>query len=237
MDKAIKCAQELWDKTQKRDPIIGDKWDFMTRSRLFDTCIYAGKAWLAEKAAGRIEVLASEQPINVVLNREDGKLIHIGGRADQIVRVAGQLWGRDFKTTSKSLDWYDKKNDPNEQFTRYTFMEGELNGERLQGQLIEVMFNAKGGKTERSKAPTGPELKTFTTSLTSFQLDRWRSELEYWDRMMEWSRENDAYPMSYATCEWCKFRELCKSPNEKTIELKLKTMFSFRLWNHQDPGE
>lgn len=202
-----------------------------------DSCLYMMKEWIVEKKAGSIIVVATEQPLNVIIQRPDGELIHVGGRADQVVRVNGQLWGRDFKTTSKALEWYDTRNDPNEQFTRYTFMEGQVNGERLQGQLIYVLHNSAPAKTARAKKDCGPVSKTFSVSFTKWQLDEWERDQIFWDDMLRKARENDHYPKSYNNCGWCSFREVCRSANERSIEVKLKSNFTHRIWDHQNPDD
>ena len=48
------------------------------------------------------------------------------GRADQIVKWSGKVWGRDFKTSSKDGAFYQRQLDPNEQFTGYTYAEGKF---------------------------------------------------------------------------------------------------------------
>lgn len=236
---AIAGTMKLWDKIQGSDPMIGTKWDFMSKNRLLESCLFAFKHWQNEKRQRAIEVIATEQAVNVTIAYLSGRVITVGGRADQIVRWNGQLWGRDFKTTSKKLDYYDRRNDPNDQFIRYTFMEGELNGERLHGQMIEVLYNGKVPKTERAKTPSGPIIQLFPVSFSPSQVNRWKEEQEYWDECMKMARENDMYPMSYVNqaCSWCQFRSVCTSTSELGMESKLKQNFKQAPWDHQNSGD
>lgn len=224
-------AMERALNSMPNDPPLGSRWDFLSRGRLLDSCLLVSKRWIAEKQAKKIEVIATEQPVNILLELSDKSHIIIGGRIDQIVRVNGQLWGRDFKTTSKPLDYYERRVDPNEQFIRYTVLEEALAGERIYGQIVEVLYNNKESKTARAKTSSGPEVRAFTVSFTTVQLDEWKRDQEYWNKQLKYARDNDHYPKSYNDCEFCEFRQVCTTVNDTSAALKLKANYAVKVWD------
>ena len=157
LKEALDSSGKLW-KQIGSDPPVGTRWEFLTGKRLFASCMEAFKWWQNEKKQGRIIVVAVEQVWQVYL--KDGITL-IGGRADQITRFNGKLWGRDWKTSSKMGKFYERTLEPNDQFTRYTLGEGKLKGEQIQGQLVEVMYNT---------AKEGPKIVPLITSRTPEQL-------------------------------------------------------------------
>jgi hypothetical protein len=230
---AYKHAQEAAVATFKKgggNPSTNTKWDFMTEVRLIESMEYVfTKTWLPEKASKRIEVLMVEQPF--LLEMEDGTIR--AGRADQIVKWNGKVWGRDFKTTSKTGMFYDRTLEPNDQFTGYTWGEGKLVGEHVQGQMVEVLFNAKKPETTRkgSKAKYGPEVLNYTTSRTKTQLQVWEKEHAFWMKFIEQCRENDIWPMNTKSCPYCEYRNVCTAPTETGQLNTLKTQYAFKPWD------
>ena len=204
---------------------LDDKWSFLNESRLMQSCEVALKFWLEEKKKAAIEVLAIEQPFSIVM--DDGTVI--AGRADQIVKFLGNLWGRDWKTSSKPSIFYGRSLEPNDQFTRYTYGESKLQGwdgkserGRVQGQIIEVMF------TENRKPP---KIEVYTATRTLSQLLVWEKEHVFWVSMITQSRELDMYPMNEKSCAFCEFHSVCKSPSEAGQMHELKRNFKLSPWD------
>src|SRR5258706_12816966 len=102
MKEGLKAAGDYWQKNGT-EPTVGTKYDFMTGKRLLASCMVAFEHWEKERASTQIKVLASEQFFQVTLS--DG-VTCIGGRADQILRWNGKIWGRDVKTSSKIGPFY-----------------------------------------------------------------------------------------------------------------------------------
>lgn len=219
----LKAAGNYWEKNGK-EPTVGTPYDFLTGKRLLASCMVAFEHWEKERAGGQIKVIASEQFFQVVLS--DG-VTCIGGRADQILRWNGKLWGRDFKTSSKMGQYYQRTLEPNNQFTLYTLAEGKLVGERCVGQLVEVMYNTKN---------EGPKVIPFMSTRTEDQLARWESELIFFERILTLCRENDVYPMEEAHCPFCPFHSVCKSPTEGAMMAQLEANFTQVPWNYENPG-
>lgn len=204
------------------------KWDFLTLERLKASCAEAFKHWLAERIAGKIKVIASEQPFT--LQMDDGTWI--AGRADQIVEWNRELWGRDFKTSSMTGPWYSRGLEPNDQFTRYTWAESKLQGwnpndsttqrYQVKGQIIEVLHNSK---------KDGPRIEVFTTTRTQSQLRRWELEHGFWVQIIKKSRDEDMYPMNEKSCNFCEFHSVCKAPTESGQMSQLKTYFKVQPWD------
>lgn len=221
----VLAARNLWKQLKMRDPVVGDKWEFQTEARMVESCASAFKAWQREKTQNRIEVLAVEQNFTVPL--PDGEWI--GGKADQIIRWNSKVWGRDFKTSSKTQDaYYTRTLDPNDQFTRYTYGEQQLCGEPVQGQLVEVLFNAKGTKSEPKK---GPSIHAHIASRSQSQLAQWESEQVTYNKVLTVLRNEDSWPMEEKHCPFCEYHSVCKAPSENAQMAKLESEFIIQPWN------
>lgn len=228
---ALKDARDLWKRKKMRDlPEGTSKWDFLTEGRLLKSCAVAFKHWIREKDAGRINVLAVEQSFIVPL--PDGGLV--AGKADQIVMQNGRVWGRDFKTSSKTQDmYYARTLDPNDQFTRYTWAESILagldttKGQFIQGQIIEVLFNAKSTKKEEK----GPEIHTHLATRAPSQIERWIEEQMFYNKLLTLMREEDCYPMEEASCSFCEYHSVCKAGSENAQMAKLESEFRQEPWD------
>lgn len=225
--QAVNAGMNYWKK-HGRDQPVGTKWEFMTGERLMRSFIHAFQHWVREKQAGRIEVIAIEQVFNVKL--PDGS--RTSGRADQIVRWNSKAWGRDFKTTSKDEEFVQRLIEPNDQFTRYTYAEGELCGEQIQGQMIEFMHNAKSTK----KGPKGPEIFTLVASRTAFQVDEWTQDEHVWRKFIDTAREEDRYPMSEVSCPFCPYHSVCIKPSEAGMMAQLESFYVVRPWDNSKVG-
>lgn len=215
-------------KTHGKDQPLESKFAHMTTGRLIKSFQVAFKHWSQEKQRGAIIVLAAEQPFNIQL--PDGS--HRSGRADQIVRWGGKTWGRDFKTSSKDGAFFERTLDPNEQFTGYTYAEGRLAGEQVQGQLIEVLYNAKPTKYKEN----GPEIIELTASRTAYQLNMWEKEHMFYKRIIDMCRDEDTWPMEEVGCSFCPYHVVCKQPSESSMMYQLETSYTVRPWDNTKVG-
>lgn len=208
------------------DPPKDDKWAHLNKARLTASFMVAMKHWLNEKQQGVIKVLAWEQPFILVL--PDGT--KRAGRADQIIEWRGVMWGRDFKTTNKSLTpFYERGLEPNEQFMGYTWAENKLHGGDaaqgnmiVKGQVVELLVN------DKNKAP---EISTFRTERLAHQVAEWERDHKFWTDCMAWCRENDAYPMNEKNCSFCEYHSVCKQPSDSAIMGQLKTAYVCKPWD------
>jgi len=222
---ATQAGLAYWKKhgrEQPQDP--KNKYAFMTTERLLKSFIEAFKHWSLEKKQGRIEVIAVEQAFNVQLS--DGS--STSGRADQIVRWNGRLWGRDWKTTSKDTAFYTRQLEPNDQFTRYTLAEGKLSGEQIQGQFVEVLYNANATKNDTK----GPKIIEFTTSRTPQQLAIFEREQIFINKQLELNRMYDIWPMHEPACPFCPFHSVCSRPTEAGMMAQLEQHFKIAPWDN-----
>lgn len=225
---AAQAGLDYWKK-HGRDQELGSKFEFMTTERLLKSFMKAYDYWAREKKQGKIEVIAIEQTFNVEL--PDGS--HRSGRADQIVRWNGKLWGRDFKTTSKDTAFYERSIDPNEQFTGYTYAEGKLCGEPIQGQIIELLFNGKPTKSD----PKGPEIVEKVASRTPYQLAAWEREHIFYKGIIDKARETDIWPMQEVTCPFCPFHSVCKQGSEAGMMYQLESQYTVKPWDNTKVGD
>ncbi len=218
--KAMAAAVAYYNEKFKKPVEVGDKWDFLTRDRLINSCVKAYEWWKIEKAAGKIVVLAVEQPFNVQIGNSNGEFT--GGRFDQIVRWNGKVYGRDFKTSSKEGAYYARGLDPNDQFTRYTYAEQKLSGTRVEGQIIEVLYNAK---------KSGPTITPYIAGRSQFQLDDWEADELFMRETIARAREQDRWPKQEHHCTFCNFHSVCKMGTEGAQKAKLKQEFTQVPWD------
>jgi hypothetical protein len=229
--KCDECLEPAWLAAKAEwpgNPTPGsNKWDYLTEDYLLASCITSFNWWKREKIAGQIEVLATEQSFEVVL--PNGK--SSGGRADQIVRWNGRPWGRDFKTTGTTPEWYEKSQlDPVDQFFRYTHGESGLLGERMEGQIVEVLFHKKATKSDKGK----PKIKSFVVSYTPSQIDRWEAEQVVIERQLDICREEDVWPACETFCGRCPYHSVCKAGTERGMMAKLEQNWVQRHWDYKN---
>lgn len=213
--EAASTAIMYWIKNSQST--LNTKYDFMTVDRLSKTLLEGFMIWSRERKSGAITVLQVEQLLTVQLPDRH----YVSARIDEIIDWNGRLWGRDFKTTSQSLDYYDKGLTPNDQFTRQTYIESKLSGRPVEGVIVDVMYNARPTK----KDTKGPEGRRFLANRTEFELNTWeRNEIQ--DRKtLAMYRAEDNYPMRESQCYSCKFRSVCKRPSEEAQLAQLKANF------------
>ena len=207
----------------------GTRFEFMTTERLLKSFIAAYKHWSKEKQQGRVEVIAIEQVCNAQL--VDGSWTSI--RADQLIRWNSKLWGRDFKTTTKEKDFFARQLEPNDQFTRYTLVESRISGEEVQGQFVELLWNAKPTKNKTN----GPEIIELTTSRTPVQLAEWEKDQAIVNEQIAVSRNADRWPMHEIACPFCPFHSVCTKPTENGMMAQLEMHYTVRPWDNTRVGE
>lgn len=202
-------------------PQKGSKWEYLTDLRLVRTVDTAYKWWENEKRAGKFEVVAVEQPFNVSI----GEGVFIGGRADQIIKWNGKLWGRDFKTTSKDQAAFSKQLDPNDQAIRYIVGESLLHGINVQGIIFEAIYNTK---------TIGPKMYIELSSRVDYQIKTWEKEQKFNNRQLKVLREEDIWPMDTNNCAWCEYANVCRKTSEEAQYATLIQDFDLKPWDHQN---
>lgn len=225
---AMQNGLAYW-KSHGKDQEAGTRFGFMTTGRLLKSFKVAFEHWSRERQRGQIKVLATEQAFNVQM--PDGT--HRSGRADEIVRWSGKVWGRDFKTTSKDTAFYARTIEPNEQFSGYTYAEEKLTGEPIQGQLIEVLYNSNPTKYKEH----GPEIHEFTCSKTRWQLEQWEKEHMFYKKIIDSCREADIWPMEEISCSFCPYHQVCKQGSESSQMYQLESNYTVRPWDNARIGE
>ncbi len=228
MEALTAALTAIQDMPLARSPL--KKWEFYTRGLLLESCNKAFKWWCAEKDKGVIEVVGVEQPFNIQL--PNGTFIY--GRADQIIRWNGKLWGRDFKTTTKELQYFEATLDPNDQATRYIFAESKLhygseaidNGKQIQGIIFEVLQN-DGKQTNSNRG----KISNVTITKNSYQLKQWLKEQIFFDKILSLCEEEDIWPMQTHSCSFCDYHTVCKKASEEAIAYELKANFKLSPWD------
>lgn len=227
---ALEAAAALFKK-EGGDPSVEDKkYGHLTGARLLETCMLIYADWQKEKAQGRVEVLAVEQAFEVFLS--DG-VTRRGGKADKFIRWNGKLWGKDRKTTTRGLMYYEQSVDPNDQFTGYILGLSKLSGEYVQGLVIDVVSNEKNTKA----AQKHPELRQFTVQKTPQALERWEKDQINIAKKLQSDRENDEWPMRETGCYRCIMRSVCTKGSEQAMMNQLTTHFIQKPWDYKTLGD
>lgn len=203
------------------------KYEFYNRQRLIETCKVAFDAFCLEKDNGRIEVIATEQPFNIQM--PNGTFI--SGRADEIVKWNGKIWGRDFKTTSKQQLYFDATLDPNDQAVRYIYAESKLtfgaeainSGRMIEGIIFDVMQNTK---------TTAPKMYRTLIMKNRWQMLEWEKEQMFFDTLIQRCHEEDIWPMQETSCSFCDYAKVCKAPSEAGQENMLKNNYNLSPWDN-----
>lgn len=218
---AFKQATEGWE-----DPPLEHKHAHLDYARLEKTCKSAFESWLNEKRQGYYKVIATEAAFEIPL--PSGRIF--SGLIDQQIEWNGRLWIRDFKTTSRKED-FTKKFNPSHQFTGYVWAAQQLSGRRVEGVIIENVYNTK---------TKGPEFIPTLASRTTADIDHWLEWIEHvYDRWEE-SVEKEFWPMYTSACGdfgGCFFREACNSGSWPTIERFLEQRTVYSEWDPMDQSK
>lgn len=220
--KAAAEALMYWNthgEEQKPDSPI----NWFTSQRLASSLLEAFKHWTLERKQGKIKVLATEQLVCVQL--PDGS--YTNGKVDEVVEFQGEVWGRDYKTTSKSRDFFKRGLVPNDQFKRYTYKLGKLTGRTVRGLIIQVLYNSRTTKT----GDKGPEIYEEYVEVTKAELERWEQDSIVWNKILDVCRETDTWPASEVNCAWCPYHRVCQKPTEAAMEYELRSKYKISLWN------
>jgi hypothetical protein len=206
------------------------KWQFYTLERLYRSFGVAYAHVQIEQKQDRIKVIGTEVAFNVEL--PDGT--KTSGRVDQLIRWNGQLWGRDFKTTSKEEYIYKRSIEPNDQIDRYTYAESVLSGEQVQGQLIEIMFNTQSPANPRVKKEYGPLIYTLVAARSKSQIDTWVEEQGIFNEELARCRSLDIWPKNESNCGFCPYHMVCTSMTTEGMVAKLEdeSFYITRVWDN-----
>lgn len=226
--KAAREGTEYWMK-HGEDQKPDTKYDWYTAERLYSSFKIAFEHWVLERKQGRIKVIAVEQYFNMQL--VDGKFVQ--GRIDEAVIYNNDLWGRDFKTTQKPKDWFEKSLKPNNQVRTYSHGNATLAGRECRGLIIQSMYNAKSTKKEQK----GPDVYELMIEVTKDELVQWEIEQTHWNKILEFCRDNDTWPQSEVNCSYCDYQPVCSKPTEAAMVYTLQNKYVKHLRNPAHVGE
>jgi len=205
-------------------------FEFQSKERFILTVAKLSAMYNEEKKNGIIRVEAIEQPFSFVL--PDG--VSIGGRWDQLIRWNGRIWIRDWKTTSKQIQYFKQGLEPNDQAIRYIYAASCLqhgmdeNGypnRVIDGVLFTAIYNTK---------TVGPDVQNIPSSRTMVQVKRWLDEQLFIHKQMAACREADVWPMHEVSCSFCDYRQVCTQPSEASMENMLRTQYLLQPWKHEE---
>ena len=205
-------------------------FEFQSKERLMSNFAALFKFYSDEKATGNIETLAIEQPWNLVFPDS----VPVGGRFDQVIKWNTRIWLRDWKTTSKQLQYWKTGLSPNDQATRYIYGLSALQfgiDDRgyplrlVEGVIFVAIYNAKS---------VGPTIQPVPESRTTTQVRAWVDEQMFIHRAMEVCRETDTWPMHENNCGFCEYRLVCNAPSPGAMEHMLKNQFVLSPWKHDE---
>jgi hypothetical protein len=222
--QAAREATKYWHE-HGEDQKPGTKWDWFTTERFYASCAKAFEHWVNEKKLGKVKVLSIEQYFNIQI--KDGRFVQ--GRTDEVVEVREELWGRDFKSTSKPQEWFKNQLSPNNQVRTYSFGTARLSNRPVRGMLIQALYNGKSTK----KGPKGPDVYEEIIEVTDYEIEMWEEEQVQWNNILELCREKDVWPQNEMQCAWCEYNIVCRKGTEAAMVFKLENAFQQRL---RDPS-
>lgn len=218
---AVQAALKMWPG----DPPVGHKFEFLTRDRLVKSCMVGYNQRKVEMERGNIEVIASEQRLDLLM--KDGKTRR-GGIADQFLRWNGKPWGRDFKASSKTLAFWKRKLTPSDSLTGYIWCLTKLAAEKVPGLILELLHNSR---------KEGPKIEQLLATRTPSQLDRWEEEQIFYEGLITKCREEDCWPMEEEQCTYCDMRSVCSQSSESTMISQLEKHFVCKPWDYKETRE
>lgn len=223
--EGIIAGIKSWGVTQ--DPPPNGDYYWLNKNRLILTMQTAGRHWKREKEIGKIEVLETEQPFNIELPNGVSR----SGRFDNIIKFNGKVWGRDFKSTTQEMKWFERGLQPNDQFLGYTVAQRLLTGEKVRGQLVEVVSNPRPAKKDGDTLKD-PVIETKTVEYTDSQIEEWMEGQIYWEKIRDMYREADYYPQNEGACFRCIFHSVCRLSSEPQQMLHLKSNYKVEVWDN-----
>lgn len=143
------------------------------------------------------------------------------GHLDRVVKLNGQIYLSDLKTTKSSLDrWYFDGFSPYFQFSGYCYSAQIVYDTPTVGLIVDAMqVLVNGTRFQRSPIPR-----------TQAQLDEWYTDLGGWLRVAEGYALANHWPMNTQACWKCAFRSICARP-PATREQWLAADFTRRTWD------
>lgn len=223
--KAAREGTEYWMKNGE-DQKPDTKYDWYTTERLYKSFVTAFESWVDERKKGLVKIVAVEQYFVVQL--PDRRFVQ--GRVDETLEVQKEekeLWGRDFKTTSKPEDWFARALAPNNQVRTYTYGNSKLAGRKAKGLIIQALYN---GKTTK-QGDKGPSVYEKLIEVTDYELKQWELEQTVWNEFLEVCRERDVWPQSETGCPWCDYQRVCVKGSEASMMYVLETKYERKLRN------
>lgn len=202
------------------------KLAWFTVDRLQQSFIKSFQYWVKERKLGQVKVLEVEQFF--IIQIKDGN--YVQGRIDEFTIKMDKFWVRDYKTTSKSEDWFEKTLQPNNQVKTYSFGGARLTGRNVSGAILQAMFNAKSTK----EGPKGPDIFEKIADVTEYELDQWEKEQVHWNKELAQCREDDVWPMSEVGCAWCEYQKVCLKGTEASQVYQIEQNYTRRLRNPQN---
>lgn len=206
------------------DPPIEHKKGYLDLGRALKTCKEAFESWVEEKSLNYYNIVSTELAFDLPL--PSGR--RFCGKTDQVLEWNGRLWVRDFKTVGRKDDWKAKFN-PDHQFSGYVWAAQELSGRRIEGVIVDIVYNIK---------TKGPEFHPTICSRTSDDLEQWLEWVEFEYDNWERCKAEDKWPMRTTACGdygGCFFRQCCNRGNWPSIEQWLEERTVFSYWDPLNP--
>ena len=218
-ETSLAIATKDWE-----DPPLEHKKGYLDLGRLKKTFAEAFESWVEEKKANYYTIVSTEAPFELPL--PSGRLLT--GKIDQVLEWNGRLWIRDFKTLGRKDDWKLKFN-PNHQFTGYVWAAQQLSGRRIEGVIIDVVYNIK---------TKGPEFYSVTANRSAADIENWLEWVEYEYDLYENQVKTKIWPMKTSACGdygGCYFRECCNLGSWNSMEKWLLEKTIHSVWDPLNP--
>lgn len=224
---ATMAAIKLWK------PVTKETFAFQTKERLIKIFAHLAQFHDNEKSSNNMKILGIEQPFN--LRFKDDNII--GGRFDQIVNWNGRVWIRDWKTTSKMIQYWKKGLDPNDQAIRYIYSMSSLHfGQDDNGYPNKVIDGVIFVAIQSMKS-VDCKIESVTIGKNISQIRRWVDDQVFVHKAMSACREEDMWPMHEGNCGFCDYQLVCTQSSESGMEHMLKTQYVLSPWKHEETDQ
>jgi CRISPR/Cas system-associated exonuclease Cas4 (RecB family) len=226
VDAAIYQALKLF---KAPPPVTRKPW--LDSKRLFQTFSKLVEFYRTEVAQGRIVIEAIEAPFETTIS--DGT--KIGGRFDQVIKMNGKFWIRDWKTTSNLAQYAINRLDPNDQATRYVYALSRLNGWSVENQ--DESLRADGITfivIQNMASEKSLQLQQVHITKTTQELVEWDREQKVIYNTLNLYNNIDVWPKHENQCSFCDYKEVCKAKSDNIRSEILKDSYLTSPWKFKN---
>lgn len=192
LSRAAEMARAKWDELTNSQRYYNDYRDINT---LLKALVLYYNHFYADE--GMIEVLATEMAFKV--NLPDDVLFT--GRLDMEMKLSGQQWVNEFKTTGRAISYIAQQQNRDPQFIGYAYALRKIYGEDIEGFLITYHhLSAYKSKKTGDYGEPKIEFDRIPQFFTDNDLTEWLESFLYTAYQIRTCIANDAWPKQFDSC-------------------------------------